>query len=43
MLVHVYKNILDNINLALINVVNEFVNRKDGSKQKFRYFCQNFS
>ena len=42
MLVHVYKNILDNINLALINVVNEFVNRKDSRKQKFRYFCQNF-
>ena len=40
MLVHVHINILDNINLA--DVANEFVDRKDSSKQKFRHFSQNF-
>ena len=40
-LVHVRKNILDNINLA--NVANEFVDRKDIRKQTFRHFSQNYS
>ena len=40
-LVHVQKNILDNINLA--DVANEFVDRKDSRKKTFRHFSQNYS
>ena len=39
MLVHVHKNILDNIRLA--DVANEFVDRKDSRKYTFRHFSQN--
>ena len=35
-LVHVLKNILDNINLA--DVANQFVDRKDSRNQTFRHF-----
>ena len=41
MLVHVYNDILDNINLA--HVANQLVDRKDGRKQTFRQFSQNYS
>ena len=41
MLMHVHKNILDNIILA--DVTNEFVDRKDNCKQTFRHFSQNHS
>ena len=41
MLENVHINILDNINLA--DVANQFVDRKDSSKQTFRYFSQNYS
>ena len=34
-LVHVHKNILDNINLA--DVANEFLDRKDSPKQTFKH------
>ena len=40
-LVHVHRNILDNINLA--DVANEFVDRKDSRKHKFRRISQNYS
>ena len=40
-LVHVHKNIVDNINLA--DVANEFVDKKDSRKQTFRYFSHNHS
>ena len=36
LVVHVYKNTLDNINLA--DVANEFVDSKDSRKQSFRRF-----
>ena len=41
MLIHVHKNILDNINLAY--VANEFVDRRDRRKQTFGHFSQNDS
>ena len=41
MLMHVHKNILDNINLAY--VANEFVDRRDSRKQTFGHFSQNDS
>ena len=41
MLVHVYNDILDKINLA--HVANQFVDRKDGGKQTFRQCSQNYS
>ena len=40
-LVHVHKNILDNINFA--DIANQFVDRKDSLKQTFIHFSQNFS
>ena len=40
MLMHVHKNILDNINLA--DVANQFVDRKDRRKQIFRHLSQNY-
>ena len=36
MLMHIHKNILDNINLA--DVGKEFVDRKDSCKQTLRHF-----
>ena len=39
-LILVCKNILDNINLAV--VANEFVDRKDSRKQTFRHFSWNY-
>ena len=41
MLMHVHKNILDNIILA--DITNEFVDRKESCKQTFRHFSQNYS
>ena len=41
MLMHIHKNILDNINLA--DVANEFVTRRDSRKQTFGHFSQNDS
>ena len=38
---HVYMNILDNINLA--NVAQESVDRKDSRKQSFRHFSQHYT
>ena len=40
MLMHVRKNILDNINLAddLANVAHDSVDRKDSRKQTFRHY-----
>ena len=40
-LVHAYKNILDNINLA--DVKSEFAYRKDIGNRPFRHFFQNYS
>ena len=40
MLVHVQKNILENINLA--DVANEFVDRKGSRKKTFRHFSQDY-
>ena len=40
MLVCVYNNILDNINLA--DVPNEFADGKDRRKQLFRHLSQNY-
>ena len=40
-LVHVHKNILDNINLA--DAANEFVDKKYSHKQTFKHFSQNHS
>ena len=41
MLMHIHKNILDNINLA--DVANEFVDKRDSQKQTFGCFSQNDS
>ena len=41
LLVHVHKNILDNIDLA--DVANEFDDRRDSRWQAFRHFSQNYS
>ena len=41
MLMHIHKNILDNINLA--DVANEFVDKRESQKQTFGYFSQNDS
>ena len=41
MLMHVHKNILDNINLA--GVAIEFVDRRDSQKKTFGHFSQNDS
>ena len=40
MLVHVYNNSLNNINLA--DVVNQFFDRKDSHKQTFRHLSHNY-
>ena len=41
MLMHVHKNVLDNINLA--DVANELVDRKHSRKLIFKYFSHNYS
>ena len=38
---HVYNNILHNINLA--DVANQFVDRKDSRKQRFKFLAQKYS
>ena len=41
MLMHVHKNVLDNINLA--DVKKYFDDRKESCKQTFGHFSQNYS
>ena len=39
-LVHVHKNVLDNLNLA--DVANEFIDKKDSRKQTFRHLSHHY-